>query len=125
MNDPSKIPSPLTRDELKDLGLLALFTSVYCRVHHAGPKTPLGAESPLFESLPLHKYPLCDQCRNLLHYAIKRRLGCPLEPKPLCKHCPVHCYRPEYRAMVKEVMRFSGKYLILRGRFDLLWYYFF
>jgi hypothetical protein len=37
----------------------------------------------------------------------------------------VHCYRPDYRQKVREIMRFSGKYLLLRGRLDLLWHYFF
>jgi hypothetical protein len=27
--------------------------------------------------------------------------------------------------MVREIMRFSGKRLICRGRFDLLWHYLF
>ncbi|NOR49648.1 MAG: hypothetical protein GQ530_01275, partial [Desulfuromonadales bacterium] len=40
-------------------------------------------------------------------------------------HCPVHCYAPEQREKVREIMRFSGQYLIKRGRLDLLWHYFF
>ena len=42
-----------------------------------------------------------------------------------CKHCHVHCYRPGHREKVREIMRFSGRHLILRGRLDLLWHYFF
>jgi hypothetical protein len=58
-------------------------------------------------------------------YAFDRRLRCPLEEKPACKHCQVHCFKPGHREKVREIMRFSGQYLIWRGRLDLLWHYFF
>ncbi len=118
--------SSLTRKEKKDLRVLAQFTSVYCKVHHkeAG-KVPLEEDVPGVAALQVHKYPLCAECREFLYYAIARRLRCPLDPRPVCKHCPVHCYKPDYRHKVREIMRFSGKYLMMRGRLDLLWHYFF
>ena len=73
--------------------------------------------------LPVHL--LCTDCRELLVYAIARRRACPLDPKPACKDCPIHCYKPERRAEIRKIMRFSGRHLILRGRLDLLWHYFF
>lgn len=66
---------------------------------------------------------LCADCRDLLDYAMQRLERCPQDPKPACKHCEIHCYKPAYREKVREVMRYSGKRLILRGRFDLLWHY--
>ncbi len=125
MTETNRTPSPLTRAELKDLGVLAQFTSVYCRVHHAGDKAPLGEDEAGSAGPGLKNYPLCAECREFLSYAISRRLRCPLEPKPVCKHCDVHCYRPGHREKVRQIMRFSGKYLIMRGRLDLLWHYFF
>lgn len=115
----------LTRKELKDLRVLARFTSVYCKVHHAPDRQPLLSDIPDVAALRVEKYPVCTECRDFLLYAIQRRLRCPLDPKPVCKHCPVHCYKPDYRQKVREVMRFSGKHLMLRGRIDLLWHYFF
>ncbi len=115
----------LTRKERKDLRVLARFTAVYCKAHHPSEKLPLDSEVPGVASLEVGTYPVCASCRDFLYYAIERRLRCPLEPKPICKHCPVHCYRPDYRQKVREIMRFSGKYLMLRGRLDLLWHYFF
>jgi hypothetical protein len=115
----------LTRKEIKDLKVLLQFTAVYCRVNHAGDRSLLSTDEPGLQSLPLQKYPVCNECREFLLYAFQRRLRCPLEERPLCKHCPVHCYKPEYRQKVREIMRFSGQYLIMRGRFDLLWHYFF
>lgn len=115
-------PKPLTAKELKDLKVLASFTSVFCRHHHSGPRRPAAAADA---GLLLDKYPVCDECREFLAYAIERRLRCPLDPKPTCKHCHLHCYRPGHREKVREIMRFSGKHLMLRGRLDLLWHYFF
>ena len=68
---------------------------------------------------------LCGDCAALVNYAMDKRRKCPLDPKPSCKHCPIHCYGKAYRTKMREVMAFSGKRLILRGRLDLLWHYFF
>ncbi len=125
MTHPKEQNPQLTSGEIKDLQVLAQFTSVYCRVHHEGEKTSFAADRTRVTGLKLEKYPLCEECSDFLFYAIERRLRCPLEPKPICKHCHVHCYRPGHREKVREIMRFSGKYLIMRGRLDLLWHYFF
>lgn len=107
----------------KDLRVLALFTEFYCRSLHAGEKEPL--EDCGLPDKACRKVRLCAECREFLSYAVSRRVQCPLDPKPACKHCHIHCYRPEHREMVREIMRFSGKRLICRGRFDLLWHYLF
>lgn len=115
----------LSAKELKDLRVLAQFTSVYCNVHHDDVKSPLLLDEPAFAGLPLDRYPVCVSCRQFLVYAFERRLRCPLEEKPACKHCQVHCFKPGHREKVREIMRFSGQYLIKRGRLDLLWHYWF
>ena len=117
--------SPLSKKERKDLRLLVSFTAVYCRHHHDEPMTGVEVGSESCDPLVEGKHQVCAGCREFLAYAIARRIDCPLEPKPVCKHCPVHCYKPDYRQQVKDVMRFSGRYLLLRGRLDLLWHYFF
>ena len=116
---------PLTKGEIKDLKVLLQFTSVYCKAKHSDERSVVVADEAEFQKLPLEKFPACKECRDFLLYAFERRLRCPLEEKPLCKHCPVHCYKPGYRDKVREIMRFSGQHLIKRGRFDLLWHYFF
>lgn len=120
--DPS---AELTPKERKDLKVLALFTAVWCRAHHAGKKAPLASADPALAGLRLESRLLCADCREFLAYALERRLRCPLDPKPSCKHCHLHCYRPGHREKVREIMRFSGRNLIRRGRLDLLWHYFF
>lgn len=114
----------LTGKERKDLKILALFTSVYCGDHHQSRES--FRLDPVATGLPgVEKYHYCEECRDFLLYALERRLRCPLDPKPMCKHCEVHCFRPGHRERVREVMRYSGKTLILRGRLDLLWHYLF
>ena len=115
----------LTRRERKDLKILALFTSVWCRAHHPPPYTPLVADDEELRTLALDRTPVCAECAAFLAYAFERRLRCPLVEKPACKHCPVHCYKPGHREKVREIMRFSGRHLICRGRLDLLWHYLF
>ncbi len=119
------VVSPLTRKELKDLKVLLQFTAVYCRAKHSEDRSVIATDEPDLQSLPLVKYPVCKECSKFLLYAFERRLRCPLEEKPVCKHCHVHCYKPGHREKIREIMRFSGQYLIKRGRFDLLWHYFF
>jgi len=107
--------------ETKDLQVLALFTSVFCADHHAD----LRRDTADLNLPKTSRYQYCPECLDFLRYAIERRQRCPLEPKPTCKHCTIHCYRPGHREKVREIMRYSGKTLIKRGRLDLLWHYFF
>jgi hypothetical protein len=71
----------------------------------------------------LHGRPLrlCRACARLAAHAFMKRLYCPYEPKPSCKKCPTHCYAPAYRAQIREVMRCSGRRLVLTGRPHYLW----
>jgi len=116
---------PLTRRERKDIQVLVRFTAVHCQVHHAGAKSGVAVSNDADAVLAPGHCMVCADCHAFLTYAIERRRHCPLNPKPACKHCPVHCYRADYRQQVRTIMRFSGRHLLLRGRFDLLWHYFF
>jgi hypothetical protein len=70
----------------RDDRVLTKFIGIYCRQHHPGQ-----------EQL------LCPACRDLLDYSLARLAKCPLDPKPKCSDCQVHCYRPEYRQKIREV----------------------
>jgi hypothetical protein len=98
--------SAATKHE-RDLAVITRFIEVFCRQKHRGA----GGQ-------------LCPDCRELLEYAAERLARCPMDPKPKCKDCPTHCYKPTYRQRVKEVMRFSGIYFVKRGRLDWLIKYF-
>ncbi len=52
---------------------------------------------------------LCPDCASLNEYARVRSDKCPfMETKSFCSNCKVHCYKPEMREKIQEVMRFSG-----------------
>lgn len=70
--------------------------AVYCRRKHATPKGSL-----------------CTECSSLLDYARTRLDRCPKgNRKTSCRKCEIHCYAPEKRAKIREVMRFVGPRMI-------------
>ena len=57
---------------------------------------------------------LCPDCAALAAYAEQRSDRCPfMETKTFCSNCKVHCYKPEMREKIREVMRFSGPRMLL------------
>ena len=107
----------------RDLKTLAVFINLYCRCKHAQRERaevhPKGFDVREIAGRPIV---LCDDCSKLLIHALVKRSHCPMEPKPECKHCPNHCYHPTYRAQIREVMRFSGRKMLLGGRLDYLFH---
>jgi hypothetical protein len=95
------------KEREKDRYVLEQFVRIFCQGKH---KTPKGE--------------LCPECADLLSYATQRLQRCPKDPKPSCKHCETHCYRPAYRQRIREVMRYSGMWLLRHGRLDLIKHYF-
>lgn len=91
----------------RDAKVLKAFIGVYCHKKHG---TAVGG--------------LCPDCSTVLEYALRRNEKCPLDPKPKCKDCQTHCYKPEMRQKIREIMKFSGIYFIKRGRLDWLIHYF-
>lgn len=52
---------------------------------------------------------LCPTCTALRDYAFNRSDRCPfMETKTFCSNCKVHCYRPQMREQIRQVMRFCG-----------------
>ena len=57
---------------------------------------------------------LCTCCAELLAYATFRLEKCPFqEGKTTCAKCPVHCYKPEMRERIRQVMRVAGPRMLL------------
>ena len=107
----------------KDLKTLALFIHLYCRTKHAASdKTLTDLKGFDVQSIAGRPVILCEGCTKLLAHAFVKRSNCPFDPKPMCKHCPTHCYHPNYRAQIREVMRVSGRKLLLSGRLDYLFH---
>lgn len=80
----------------EELKTVAFMISLFCRKKHKAGRPQL-----------------CRGCAELLEYVKLRREKCPWgEGKPFCSSCPVHCYRPDMRAKIIEVMRFSGPRMV-------------
>lgn len=79
-----------------DLSTVRFMIELYCRSKH---KTPKGK--------------LCKECEELWEYVKSRRSKCPFgDDKPFCSNCRIHCYKPEMREKIKEVMRYAGPRMI-------------
>lgn len=101
----------------KDISVLGKFISLYCAGKHAGTaKKSVSATGKLAEYIHPLGVRMCDGCAKLFLYAASKRLICPYDPKPACKDCETHCYTEPHRGKIREIMRYSGIRMILRGR---------
>lgn len=76
---------------------LEAMLGIYCRDHHDGAKG------------------LCAECTDLRDYAFARLMRCPFQPdKPACSKCTVHCYKPEMRERIRQVMQYAGPRMLVR-----------
>lgn len=68
---------------------------------------------------------LCTSCTELLEYARTRLDRCPFgEKKTSCKNCRIHCYQPQMRERMRQVMRYAGPRMLWyapRSAFKHLW----
>ena len=80
----------ITTKREREKETVSLMIAVYCRKKH-------GCRQ------------LCPECTALDAYARQRSDKCPfMETKTFCSNCKVHCYKPDMRQKIREVMRFSG-----------------
>lgn len=57
----------------------------------------------------------CAECHALQDYAFRRLAGCVFqEGKPTCQRCPIHCYKPDMRTRITDVMRYAGPRMLFR-----------
>lgn len=74
---------------------VSLMIGMYCKKHHSSNND------------------LCSDCSGLKEYAETSTDKCQFgDQKPVCSNCPVHCYKPEKREKVREVMRYAGPRMI-------------
>ncbi|MDP2183352.1 MAG: nitrous oxide-stimulated promoter family protein [Actinomycetota bacterium] len=101
---------------VKDTRLLGDFAVIYCKGNHDGARrAPLASEGAVLGVYGRRAPVVCRTCAELLDYAEKRRAFCPKDPKPFCSHCDTHCYQPEMREFMRNVMRYSGPRSVLHG----------
>ena len=57
---------------------------------------------------------LCADCQSLSEYVSLKLQRCPFgEDKPTCLDCTVHCYQPDRREHIRQVMRYAGPRMLL------------
>ena len=55
-----------------------------------------------------------EEYKALEAYAHKRLDMCKFgNNKPNCKKCPIHCYKPEMREKIREIMRWAGPRMMI------------
>jgi len=85
---------PLLAREQKTFDVML---AMYCRDRHQSAKG------------------LCASCAEFQVYVRERLAHCPFKvEKSTCLKCPVHCYKPDMRARVRDVMRYAGPRMIWR-----------
>lgn len=97
----------IERKRKKEQLVVSEMIALYCRKKH-------GVAS---------KGELCPKCKKLCEYAQARSEHCPfMEEKTFCANCRVHCYKPDMRERIREVMRFSGPRMIWYHPGMALWH---
>ncbi|MCG7408205.1 nitrous oxide-stimulated promoter family protein [Paenibacillus sp. ACRRX] len=88
----------------KEKATLTYMIRIYCCAHHQHETIDRNLETGL-----------CDSCAELTRYAYKRLSHCQFgENKPTCGKCPIHCYKPDMREHIKQVMRYAGPRMVYR-----------
>lgn len=86
------VPDAPEKKRQQEKAAVGLMIELYCRGHHG---TPRGR--------------LCPDCAILRDYADARVDHCPhIATKTFCSVCQTHCYKPEMRERIRQVMRWSG-----------------
>ena len=99
----------------KDTDKLVRFLSLYCDAHHGHRlRGAFRFENSRLPAKVSQGPDLCGECVKLLRHAIVMRVLCPLDPKPKCRNCPQHCYRPSYKDQMETVMKFAGPRSLFR-----------
>lgn len=86
-----KIQNKTEEKREKEKMVIGCMIEIYCSKNHT------------------HKKTLCTECEEIKQYAYKRISCCPvMGEKTFCSNCKIHCYKPDMREKIKEIMRFSG-----------------
>jgi len=83
----------------KEKELIPVMINIYCRGKHKGKR----------KELSLKRGEVCPDCKELTDYALFRLSKCPFKVnKKFCSFCKIHCYKPDMKGKIKDVMKYSG-----------------
>ncbi|MCY9803745.1 nitrous oxide-stimulated promoter family protein [Vibrio scophthalmi] len=90
----------LTGELLTEFRTVSFMIAIYCRDHH--------------QTHEKNQQGLCVECQRLMSYAEGRLDRCAYgQNKPTCNRCPIHCYKPEPKEQMRQVMRYAGPRMLL------------
>lgn len=93
---------------LRERGTIQMMAQIYCQAHHKREKSREQSDQ-----LNEANSSLCPTCQDFLNYALLRLDQCPFrDQKPTCTKCTIHCYQPDRREQVRQIMRFAGPRLL-------------
>jgi len=90
-----------------EIDTLKKFFPIYCNDKHTGQLKKEYKVTYLDKEIDF-KVNLCNECHDLLRYAILRLQECPHEIKPRCRKCPNPCYEKDKFKQMAKMMRYSG-----------------
>ena len=100
----------LAAKRAEEAEMVSQMIALWCDGHHRGSVAGgEGAAESVVVRLGRRDVTLCPDCAELRAYALARIERCPhMGTKSFCSVCPTHCYRPEMRERIREVMRWAG-----------------
>ena len=100
--DTPKVAKRREREEKTISQMIAL----YCAANH---------ESKLRTETAVCGQRVCPECAALDEYAALRTRRCrKMGTKTSCDACENHCYKPEMRERIRQVMRYSGPRMLFK-----------
>ena len=100
MEDTPKIAKRRAREKR----VISQMIAIYCSAHH--DKRDHRSYSGDM---------ICADCAMLDEYAVMRTERCKkMDQKTSCEECENHCYKPEERQRIREVMRYAGPRMITK-----------
>lgn len=94
------------KKRLREKRTISQMVAIFCKDHH---------DAAVCEKLAYCGEVVCPECLFLDTYAVKRTDQCrTMEAKTTCEACGNHCFSPEQRAAIREVMRYAGSRMLKR-----------
>ncbi|MCI8451792.1 MAG: nitrous oxide-stimulated promoter family protein [Eggerthellaceae bacterium] len=99
-------PPAVARRRAREECVISQMVALYCAGNHdAASRTERACCGEL----------VCPACKAVDAYAVLRTARCrQMHAKTSCEKCPYHCYRPQEREQIRQVMRYAGPRMLTK-----------
>lgn len=90
---------------------LCKFMQTYCDDKHKDcvkKHQNINLDYASYKDVTSLSWNLCEECDEMIRYALERLKECPHEIKPRCRRCPAPCYEKSMYKKMAAMMRHSG-----------------